>query len=90
MRGRYEAWLARGMNPLRWVEYAFSSTVMIVAIAWIFLRERLAPLQMVGIAVSLGGVLAILSQGSLAVLAAFRRTALASSATSSPSTAGST
>ncbi len=32
---RYEAWLARGMNPLRWVEYAFSSTVMIVAIAYI-------------------------------------------------------
>ena len=35
LRGRYEAWLARGMNPLRWVEYAFSSTVMIVAIAYI-------------------------------------------------------
>ena len=29
LRRRYEAWLARGMNPLRWVEYAFSSTVMI-------------------------------------------------------------
>ncbi len=25
LRARYEAWLARGMNPLRWVEYAFSS-----------------------------------------------------------------
>ena len=35
LRGRYEAWLARGMNPLRWIEYAFSSTVMIVAIAYI-------------------------------------------------------
>ncbi len=35
LRGRYEAWLARGMNPLRWVEYAFSSTVMIVAIAYL-------------------------------------------------------
>jgi hypothetical protein len=35
LRDRYEAWLARGMNPLRWVEYAFSSTVMIVAIAYI-------------------------------------------------------
>jgi len=35
LRTRYEAWLARGMNPLRWVEYAFSSTVMIVAIAYI-------------------------------------------------------
>ena len=40
VRGRYEAWLARGMNPLRWVEYAFSSTVMIVAIAYIsFITE---------------------------------------------------
>jgi hypothetical protein len=35
LRGRYEAYLARGMNPLRWIEYAFSSTVMIVAIAYI-------------------------------------------------------
>lgn len=35
LRSRYEGWLARGMNPLRWVEYAFSSTVMIVAIAYI-------------------------------------------------------
>jgi hypothetical protein len=35
LRARYEGWLARGMNPLRWVEYAFSSTVMIVAIAYI-------------------------------------------------------
>jgi Heliorhodopsin len=39
-RDRYEGWLARGMNPLRWVEYAFSSTVMIVAIAWLsFITE---------------------------------------------------
>ena len=35
LRARYEAFLARGMNPMRWVEYAFSSTVMIVAIAYI-------------------------------------------------------
>ncbi len=35
LRARYEAWLARGMNPLRWIEYAVSSTVMIVAIAWL-------------------------------------------------------
>ena len=35
LRERYQAWLARGMNPLRWIEYAFSSTVMIVAIAYI-------------------------------------------------------
>lgn len=46
--------------------------VMIVAFAWIFLRERLAPVQLAGVVVSLGGVLAILSQGSLAALAAFR------------------
>ncbi len=35
LRARYEAFLARGINPLRWVEYSFSSTVMIVAIAYI-------------------------------------------------------
>jgi Heliorhodopsin len=35
LRGRYEAFLARGINPLRWIEYAFSSTVMIVAIAYL-------------------------------------------------------
>jgi drug/metabolite transporter (DMT)-like permease len=46
--------------------------VMIVAIAWIFLRERLTPLQVAGVAISLAGVLAILSQGSLATLLAFR------------------
>ncbi len=40
LRARYEGWLARGMNPLRWVEYAFSSTVMIVAIAYLsFLQD---------------------------------------------------
>jgi hypothetical protein len=32
-RSRYEGWLARGQNPGRWVEYAFSSSVMIVVIA---------------------------------------------------------
>jgi drug/metabolite transporter (DMT)-like permease len=46
--------------------------VMIIALSWIFLRERLLTLQLVGVAVSLGGVLVILSQGSLAALAAFR------------------
>ena len=35
LRVRYEGFLARGMNPIRWVEYAFSSTVMIVAIAYL-------------------------------------------------------
>jgi hypothetical protein len=40
LRARYEAWLARGMNPMRWVEYAFSSTIMIVAIAWLsFIKD---------------------------------------------------
>lgn len=40
LHDRYEAWLARGMNPLRWIEYAFSSTVMIVAIAYLsFITE---------------------------------------------------
>ena len=46
--------------------------VMIVTISWVFLHERLAPLQMAGVAVSLGGVLAILSEGSLATLLGFR------------------
>jgi hypothetical protein len=32
-RRRYEGWLARGQNPIRWVEYSFSSSVMIVVIA---------------------------------------------------------
>ena len=41
--------------------------VMIIAMAWIFFRERLAPLQLAGVAISLCGVLAILSQGSLEV-----------------------
>jgi len=40
LRARYEAWLARGMNPLRWLEYAFSSTVMIVAISYLsYIRD---------------------------------------------------
>ena len=43
LRARYEAWLARGMNPLRSVEYAFSSTVMIVAIAYISVPFRTSP-----------------------------------------------
>ncbi|HJW21705.1 MAG TPA: heliorhodopsin HeR [Candidatus Limnocylindrales bacterium] len=44
LRRRYEAWLARGMNPLRWVEYSFSSTVMIVAIAWLSFIQDLPAL----------------------------------------------
>ena len=46
--------------------------VMIVALSWALLRERLASLQVAGIALSLGGVLTILSQGSLEALATFR------------------
>ena len=46
--------------------------VMIIAIAWIFLRQRLTGTQLAGVAISLAGVLAILSGGSLEALAAFR------------------
>lgn len=46
--------------------------VMIVALSWIVLRERARPRQVAGVAVSLAGVLAILSQGSLATIIAFR------------------
>jgi hypothetical protein len=48
LRGRYEAWLARGMNPLRWVEYAFSSTVMIVAIAYLSFITQFPALVAIG------------------------------------------
>ncbi|MEP7181945.1 MAG: DMT family transporter [Betaproteobacteria bacterium] len=46
--------------------------VMIVALSWVFLRERLTRAQAAGVAVSLAGVLTILSEGSLAALLAFR------------------
>ncbi|MBK7794459.1 MAG: DMT family transporter [Betaproteobacteria bacterium] len=46
--------------------------VMIIALSWIFLRDRLSGVQLSGVAVSLAGVLVILSQGSLEVLASFR------------------
>jgi drug/metabolite transporter (DMT)-like permease len=46
--------------------------VMIVAMAWVFLRERLSPMRLAGVLVSLTGVLTIISQGSLEALAAFR------------------
>jgi hypothetical protein len=49
LRARYEAWLARSMNPLRWVEYSFSSTVMIVAIAYLsFIRDLPALVAIAG------------------------------------------
>lgn len=46
--------------------------VMIVALSFVFLRERLSRLQWTGIGVSLAGVLAILSRGSLQALLTFR------------------
>ena len=46
--------------------------VMIITLSWIFLRERLTTPQSMGVAVSLAGVLTILSGGSLAALVAFR------------------
>ena len=46
--------------------------VMIITLSWLFLRERLASLQLLGVAISLAGVLAILSQGSLDLLLSFR------------------
>ena len=46
--------------------------VMIVALSWALLRERLATLQIAGISISLAGVLTILSGGSLAALLMFR------------------
>jgi hypothetical protein len=50
VRRRYEGWLARGQNPIRWVEYAFSSSVMIVVIA------ALAGVQEVGALIAIFGV----------------------------------
>jgi hypothetical protein len=49
-RGWYEAHLARGQNPIRWVEYSFSSSVMIVVIA------SLAGVQEVGTLIAIFGV----------------------------------
>jgi hypothetical protein len=46
----YEAHLARGQNPIRWMEYAFSSSVMIVVIA------ALAGVQEVGTLIAIFGV----------------------------------
>ncbi len=48
-RGWYEAHLALGQNPIRWVEYAFSSSVMIVVIA------ALAGVQEVGTLIAIFG-----------------------------------
>jgi hypothetical protein len=46
----YEAHLARGQNPIRWIEYSFSSSVMIVVIA------ALAGVQEIGTLIAIFGV----------------------------------
>jgi drug/metabolite transporter (DMT)-like permease len=46
--------------------------VMIIALSWLFLRQRLSNVQLAGVMVSLAGVLTILAQGSLEQLLAFR------------------
>lgn len=46
----YEAHLARGQNPVRWIEYSFSSSVMIVVIA------GLAGVQEIGSLIAIFGV----------------------------------
>jgi hypothetical protein len=49
-RGWYERRLARGMNPARWIEYALSSSVMIVVIA------ALSGIQEVGTLAAIFGI----------------------------------
>ena len=49
-RGWYESHLARGQNPIRWIEYSFSSSVMIVVIA------ALAGVQEIGTLIAIFGV----------------------------------
>jgi hypothetical protein len=49
-RARYERSLARGQNPARWIEYAFSSSIMIVVIA------MLSGIQEIGTLVAIFGV----------------------------------
>jgi len=46
--------------------------VMIITFSWVFLRERLTALQVLGVGISLSGVLAIITQGSLQALLHFR------------------
>jgi hypothetical protein len=50
VRRRYEGWLARHQNPIRWIEYSFSSSVMIVIIA------ALAGVQEIGTLIAIFGV----------------------------------
>lgn len=46
--------------------------VMIIALSWLFLGERLAGVALVGVLVSLTGVLTVLSQGSITALASLK------------------
>ncbi len=46
--------------------------VMIIALSWLFLRQRLSNVQVAGVIVSLAGVLTILARGSLEQLLEFR------------------
>ena len=50
VRSWYESHLARGQNPIRWIEYSFSSSVMIVIIA------ALAGVQEIGTLIAIFGV----------------------------------
>ena len=50
LRGWYETRLARGIQPMRWLEYALSSSVMIVVIA------ALAGIQEIGTLVAIFGI----------------------------------
>ena len=46
--------------------------VMIITLSWVILRERLSPLQLAGVAVSLVGVLTILCRGHVEVLTSLK------------------
>ncbi len=54
-RGWYERRLARGQNPARWIEYALSSSVMIVVIA------ELSGIQEAGTLIAIFGVNAVMN-----------------------------
>ncbi|HVY06587.1 MAG TPA: DMT family transporter [Burkholderiales bacterium] len=47
------------------------SPILIILLSWILLRERISPLQALGVIVSLCGVVAIIARGDLATLAGF-------------------
>jgi drug/metabolite transporter (DMT)-like permease len=46
--------------------------VMIVTMSWLFLRDKLQPMQLIGVTISLVGVLTVLSEGHLQTLLGFR------------------